>query len=397
MKDNIGHSYVTKFGNVLKVKDYYTICGKGRYILECSTCSKDVELFPYGSIDTSKDSVKEERCVCGCNPKYKYKKYQNDIKIRRRCAELGYKFIDYVGEYNGVFTKLILSNPVTGNIWDTTSVQTFLLNGVKDPKQHFSNLSNFFTLPSKHFITNFKNTGAFLEGTIFSRVEGSRWEYTCPRCSEDEYVQNDLCSGVFTSSGGHLSQGKLSCRCTQRFRWSPQQREYQITKLMSPLGWKFIKWKDTYKGKNSKFEWVCNKGHINETSVTNFLKRVSCKGCSANGYKNFIEGILYVVRWQDNITKKTFLKYGITNQSVNIRINSQGKKTSYSPTTLFTFKGDGVSVEMCEKKIKLEVGGNFCSREVMPRGFTETVEDTPENLSKILQIITTFNLTQSDT
>lgn len=391
MRNNIGKFYNTKFGNILTIVEYYTKNRKGRYILECDICSKDEEIFPYGSIDTSIDSVNMERCVCGCNPKYKYKEYQNTIRIIRRCRDLGYEFKGYAGAYSGVNTKIILHNPSTGNTWSTSSIQTFLLVGVKDPFVHYEKVREIFTLPDSMYKERFLSTGSYLQGTEFFRVSSKDWNYTCPVCSEDEYVIGGLCSGVFKSATIHLSEGKLSCRCSKTFRWSQDQREYQIKKLMEGNDWKFIGWVDgNYKNKNSKFNWVCQNGHVNTTSADNFLKRISCRGCSSNGYNKESDGLIHIVRWYND--KHTFLKYGITNKSVSSRISNQKAKTNFTPEILYQFSGDGLSVEDCEKLIKSEVGGNYCSKRDMPRGFTETLEDTENNLSNILQIISTFNL-----
>lgn len=86
-KNRIGESYETPFGNILTVINYFTEKHKGRFILSCNRCSKDKELFPGGKITTSVDSVNNKRCVCGCNPKYKFDKEQNTTRIERRCKE----------------------------------------------------------------------------------------------------------------------------------------------------------------------------------------------------------------------------------------------------------------------------------------------------------------------
>jgi hypothetical protein len=391
-KDFVGHSYITLFGNTLSVTGYYTEKQKGRLILECSICSVDEELFPFGSIVTSTDSVNNMRCVCACNPKYKHSRKQNDLRILRRCKELNYTFQGYINQYAGVTTKLRLYNPSTGNTWGSTSLQTFLLLGVRDPQEHFSNMAASNTLPDDHFIENFMKTGSFLSGTIFYRISTTRWRYTCPLCSKDEYVMNKLCDGYFESSAGHLSSGRKSCRCSGKYRWSKSQRNYQLKKFMVGLNWKVLGWEDGVSSKNSKVVWECDKGHENKTLFSNLVKRISCRQCSGNGFNNSKPASLYLVRWVCHETKYSCIKYGITNKAVSSRVTSQKSKTKLIPTLLYAFFGEGIDVECCERSIKNLVGGNYCSKEILPRGFSETAEDSPESLKSMLELISSYGL-----
>lgn len=392
----LNSSYETKFGNTLTVKSFKTENQKSLYTLECSVCSKDKELFPTGSIVTSGDSIRNKRCVCGCNPKYKFKKFQYLIEINRRCKDLGYVFKGFNGEYNGCNTKLLLYNPKTGNLWDKTSIQTFL-SGVQDPQEHFNTLTERFTLSDEVYKERLKISRLFLEGTEFYKLEGRRWQYWCPLCSEDKYVKAGVCSGVFESNVSHLMEGKKSCRCSGRYRWTKEQREFQIKEMFASKGWVFIDWKEDYKSaKISDVIWLCDKGHRNNTNVQNLLKRKSCPSCSGNGFNSNLPASLYIVRWSCPKSGYSCLKYGITNKEVLSRITNQKAKTKLEPSVLKIFYSkDGHIIEDCEKHIKSTMGGNYCDRETLPRGFTETLPDTPEVLNGLLEVISTFNLNKT--
>lgn len=392
----IGYAYKTSFGNTLIAKEYFTNNYKGKYIVECDVCSTDSELFPFGSIVTSGSSLIKNRCVCGCNPKYKHSEQQYVIKILRRCEELGYDYLGFKGSYTGYDTKVILHNKNTGNTWDTASIQTFLLVGVKDPQEHFNNLPTIFSKPDEYHIQKFIRSGSFNNVKDWIHLNKNKWNYTCNICSFDEYVVNGLCSGVFSATAGHLKSGKLSCRCSPTFRWSTEQREYQLSKVMKEKGWAFSYWIDgEYKNGNSSFKWFCDFGHENTTTFNNFIKRESCKHCSSNGFNPSNPALIYIVRWEDLKSGFTCLKYGITNKTVKSRVTNQKAKSTMKPSVLYTFHSEcGCDIESCEKEIKSKVGNNFCDKLLLPRGFSETVEDTNENLNKILGIIKTFNLTQ---
>jgi len=388
-----GYSYTTVHGNVLTAGEYSTRNQKGRYTISCSVCSEDTELFPTGSIETSGDSVREKRCVCGCGSGYRYTEDQYKIRIKRRCVEESYIFNGFVGKYKDYTTKLNLYNPATGNSWNTTNIQTFLLNGVRDPVVSLESSIATCTKSDDYFITNFMSTGRFLEGTEFYRHEGSRWSYTCPKCSFDEFVQNGVCSGVFEAYQGHLSGGKLSCRC-DRWKSTPEQVRYLIEKKLKEVGGTFLRWIGKNRTKrNGKFKWVCKEGHFNDSPVTYFLKTGNCKTCFANGFKNYLPAYLYIVRWASSDGTYSCLKYGITTVTIKSRIANQKAKSEMLPTVLYSFYHEnGKVVEDCEKTLKLEVGSHFCKRELLPRGFSETVDDTKDNLLKLTGVVERYSL-----
>lgn len=142
------------------------------------------------------------------------------------------------------------------------------------------------------------DTGKFLTGTKFWRSDSvdhkghkTRWNYECPLCSNDEYVQNGLCSGVFESSDSHLKSGKQSCRCYKGYRWSQEQRECQINKICYDEGLIFVDWynEEGYINHLSRIKWLCHSGHKNTSSINNFLRGKGCRICrdlnsTCNGY-----------------------------------------------------------------------------------------------------------------
>ena len=393
----VGEAYETKFGNTLTVRGYFTKHGKGRLIMSCDRCSLDKELFPEGKIVTSLDSFNAKRCVCACNPKHRFDEEQHNIRVERRCKELGYEFKGYRDDrYQGADTYLILHNPVTGNTWDTTIIQSFLRLGTKDPEVYNSLRGQSCKLPDDYFINKFKLTGSFKEDTIFERLNSRSWRYWCPNCSLDEYVKAGVCEPWFHSSSIHLLEGKVTCRCKKNsFRWNTEQRQYQIKKILNDnmLG-EFIGWgcPRGYTNGRSIVIWKCQgSNHRNETMFSNFIKRLSCEECSANGFKNHLPAYLYAVRWKGD--RYDAIKIGITNLDVRTRIQSQNLKTELTSELLNVYHHeDGNVVEECEKMIKRSLNCNYLTKGVMGRGFTETLEYSEENINKVKEIISTFNL-----
>lgn len=392
MSKYLNKAYTTKEGSVLTPIRYFTRNQKGRYVLECSVCSLDTELFPAGSIETSGDSIRQGCTVCGCNVKgFRYSEVQYKVLVDRECKVRGYIFEGFKEEScKAMGTHINLYNPITRNRWSSTTIQAFL-NGTGDPKAALIKTTQSSEKPCKEFIDRFNNTGRFLLGTTFIRSDKNIWKYICPSCSTDEYVMAGVCSGVFSGTTGHLSSGKRSCRCGKP-KWTKEQREYQIYKILTELGGgEFISWIGEFIGNRTKFKWKCSDGHENETILCNFFKRRKCKTCFANGFKNYLPARLYLTKWEYH--ERLSVKYGITNLTVASREQNQGKVTKFLPENIYEFyHEDGKVVEGCEKEIKKTLGGYFLSKEEFPRGYSETLELTEENITTILNIIEKYNL-----
>ncbi|CAH9013439.1 putative homing endonuclease [Vibrio phage 496E54-1] len=397
-KKMLGTKYITKEGSEITVVGVHSKRNhKTTYELHCSICSLDLEMFPKGSIYSVSDTIRNKRTPCGCSVKYKCSEDQYRIRIGRKCRELGYSFNGFYEKFSGCDTLLRLFNPVTNNSWETTSIQSLLVAGTKDPLGWENRRGKTCIKSDQYFVDKFNKTGVFPEGTEFWKIGGSRWRYRCPSCSEDEYVKEGLCSGVFESSAGHMSNGKLSCRCSVgRYRWNTEQREYQISKRLEGSGAVFSGWEDPkgYKNTRSKLRWVCDNGHTNIQTFYNFINRRGCRKCSKNGFNPSLPATIYLVRWTGE--EGNYLKFGITNKTVNERVVNQKAVSNLNPEVLHTFRHQqGSVIDLCEKKIKETLESGTCPKHLLPRGFTETVHDTPENLAKLLDIISTFNLKET--
>ena len=259
-------------------------CRSKMYKLKCSLCSEDLELFPdYFTLDTS--SLTRKVIPCGCYSKYRFNEQQQQVRVNRRCEELGYIFNGWVGEFKGVYTKINIYNPSTNNAWCTTDINSLINRGSKDPKQNMRNKEKNDSEYIKHFI----KTGKFLEGTEFWRSDrkGERgrsyWKYRCPVCSCDEYVEQGLCSGVFEGRIDKLKSGRLGCRCAKGARLTSEQRQYQLNKILQEEESEFLRWEDRYESVYSVFNWSCSKGHECSTVVEKFLQGRRCPSCVDNG------------------------------------------------------------------------------------------------------------------
>ena len=77
------------------------------YIVYCSVCALDSELFGEGYFKSNKyHLVSVEALPCGCSPAPRWTQEQYKILCKRKATELGYIFNGFVGEWKGNRTKV---------------------------------------------------------------------------------------------------------------------------------------------------------------------------------------------------------------------------------------------------------------------------------------------------
>lgn len=286
--------------------------GKTVCIVHCSICAKDSELFGDGNFKILHASLKRGHVPCGCAPTHKLTEQQYRVKLSRIFKERNYKLLS-VGEFKGSKTPIVIECLTDGHVWETSINPLMNDNGgcVKCCEQARRK-------PDDEMIDSFMASGVFVEGTRFWRSERKSaegkigyWNYTCPICSNDEYVEVGLCSGVFETRSNSLQIGSRSCRCSHGYEWSKPQREYQINKSIKDRGvpYKFVGWVDetTYRCKLS-----CGEHGEWEPNLGSFLSKESeCPSCAQTGFDPSLPGSIYVLRI--GTEQSGFTGYGISN------------------------------------------------------------------------------------
>lgn len=245
-------------------------------------------MWPSNSIKSIKSGLVRGSIPCGCAFNPKWNENQTRIRVQRECKKRGYVFNGWVGDYKGAHTRLNLYNPKTDNKWESLSVPR-LFRGSGDPTQRNDRISQSSLISDEIHINSFTKTKSFKKGTKFWRSnkanhQGSKsyWYYSCPVCSNDKYVKNKVCTGVFEGDISNLKNGSLSCRCSSKYRWSKEQREYQIREVCEGEGLVFIGWgSGGYRNNLSTLGWLCDKGHTNLTKVCSFINESTrCRICT---------------------------------------------------------------------------------------------------------------------
>lgn len=211
--------------------------------------------------------------------------------------------------------------------------------------------------------------------------------YQCSICSNDEYVQNGLCSGIFYIRGTNLMSGQRSCRCKRlngtvrkiaRCRLTEKQRIYQVKKRCEENGFTFISLDNQSEqgGKVSrKVKVICFCGKEFEVSIHGLMtgNRRSCGCFGKRGFDPTKEGHVYLVEWRNK--RRVFIKVGITSSTVKRRIAAQSSVTDYTPEILYSrcFKV-GQDAFDCERQILSELAKyrSYATSDEFPDGYTET-------------------------
>lgn len=188
------------------------------YILQCSKCSQDSELFGEGIFISLKSSLIEGQLPCGCARKTNWSLAQYEVLCRRAANSLGFTFNGFEGEWRKGLTKVSMTCPEHGE-WTTTSVTSLISGGRGCPKCGRITLIAASTKSDSVMIPTFRATGAFHEETTFWRsdrltAQGSKsyWFMSCPECGE-----------IGESTGSGLQKGQRPCDCSKH-----RQREAYI-------------------------------------------------------------------------------------------------------------------------------------------------------------------------
>ncbi|HBT0444805.1 TPA: hypothetical protein MA058_003461 [Klebsiella pneumoniae] len=303
------------------------------------------------------------------------------------CSIKNYRFEPFL--YKNNKTKITLScNNKTHPNWEVT-FKNFVNQENGCPACFSARRGANHKILDEVHIKDFMATGVFKEGTTFwrsSRLTSSGdknyWEYTCPVCSNDEYVKAGLCSGVFTSYVGSLKKGSLSCRCSSNYKYTKSQWEFRLRRLCAVRGYIFLGWAGKSWGSEYKFTYHCQ-AHGKQAMLPGpFLKGSGCPECQGKTQQQCYINIVY------DGEVPVALKFGIANLGIR-RVKTQNRRNllQMKQTHVYEFP----SVQQCrgaENTCKDELPCGILSSRELKDGWTETTSIL--NLDKIIEIYERF-------
>lgn len=203
-------------------------------------------------------------------------------------------------------------------------------------------------------------------------------------CMEDGYRWNTTVDKIVNS-------GRGCPKCAGNARPTEQEALEKCTSICQEMGYEVIGFPEGYKNSRSRFEYICKIHGKQEISYRDFVNYGNrCPSCAEYGYNPNKQGNFYVIKWSKN--SRSFIKFGITNRDIGVRIEEQARHTEYMPELLIaeTFE-DGKIPKIIEYNIKNSgIDIEIVSRDEFPDGFTETTH------TKNLALIRAYaNLMQS--
>lgn len=308
-------------------------------------------------------------------------------------AKEGITILGFIEPWQGSRTKLKCFCEKHGQ-WRTTVIHSFK-NGNSCPKcsgekAAFRGKAQKPNLKQDSFhIEGFMKTGSFHPETKFFRSkrvdsEGAKnyWNYTCPVCSNDEFVKAGVCSGKFEAKTGSLKEGRLSCRCYKSYHYTKDQWEYRLKKECKERGYEFINWKNEKFGNRAKFIYLCPL-HGKQTITPNHLLRG--KGCPQCAGQNQQECYINFVHDEDT---PVAVKFGIANNS-KIRLREQNRKNLFQMKQVQVYHFNLVeNCKAAERACLEELECGILTDRELEDGYTETT--SIQNLDKIIKIYERF-------
>lgn len=181
--------------------------GKLFYIIHCSICEKDSELFGEGYFTVGKYHIlKGENIPCGCSNFPKWTEEQMRVKIQRICDSKDYIFHGWVGDYRANTTRVAITSRLG---YSESLIIARLLAGQGCPFERLVKIGKSKRKSEEEIIESFLKTNAFHPNTKFERTfknsnPSDFWLVSCPSCME-----------VVESYRSNLQKGKLPCSCSR--------------------------------------------------------------------------------------------------------------------------------------------------------------------------------------
>ena len=182
----------TQFGNLTVIGWNGKYQNDKKYIVECSACKQDTELFGEGFFKISKGHLKTGYLPCGCAEKPKWTEQQYEIRSKRAAETKGLVFKGWSNKFSTVKgTKVLLECPDHGEyggmLLSYLIGKNFEHKGC--PGCFAIRMGDFKRKDDSVMINKFMSSGGFAEGTKFTRTEtldkyGHKkyWLVECPEC-----------------------------------------------------------------------------------------------------------------------------------------------------------------------------------------------------------------------
>lgn len=301
----VGSKFVSAKGGILEVTgllDRRESYGAKRYHLTCSICSADAELWPAESICSNKGNLVKGSSPCGCSAKPTYSERQMRIMLLRKLIPKGIELLGFVGEFNGLRTRVNLECKKHG-LWSTSWALSVIHADCGCPKCGDERCGIKNRMNPDDACARFMATGAFVDGTVFTKIEkkttqnsSAYWNVWCPICADDEYSKSGTCPTDFVGFHGSLGLGMRPCRCSSAYKYGKSELEFRAIKAQEKHGMRFIAWSEKAPITTDAIVIAeCSEHGQYEANFAPYEKTGGCPSCVSRGFRSVKNGYIYVL------------------------------------------------------------------------------------------------------
>lgn len=353
---------------------------RSKALFKCSKCYSDPELYGEGLFETGDyGSLCKGQIYCGCFNGYVHNKEQMLIKLKRLLKDKPYIIREDLIPENVRTTSRISLECMVHGVFEK-SLHNVLYNesgcqkcAKETVSKRMKGKAPIAAIDSQrkteeYFISKFLNTNCFPNGTVFTKINSTKWNVYCSVC--------DVTNECWTSS---LERGILSCKCMKGIRYTKAERDDQLRELAEQRSFRFVGWKEEDKqGAHDKIVIFCKIHGEFYPSVTNFLRGRGCPNCSNKNQKQCYINILY------DKDIPVAIKFGIAKDSI-VRTNKQNKNSVYRVENFGIWEFENVySCKEAERICKMSLECGVITKQEMLDGYSETTY--VYNLDKIVNI-----------
>lgn len=350
------------------------------YVVRCSVCAKDTELFGDGLFEINKANFEAGRIPCGCSRGYKYSEEQAVLRIKRVMQGKPYLLKGFVGGYKDSSSQVIFECEKHGQ-WSRRTVASVCSSGTGCRACAAIERGNNLKLDETSLVKEVKGK-VEAKGYIFHGLFGEYKSLTT------RLILECPAHGVWDTTTIHKMKYESSRGCpdcgaerTRTSRIVPEpERLKQVEQICSSLGYKFNGWVGNFKNIFTKLKLECPEhGEWRTTDIRGFTENgVGCPSC-----RNKTADMSYIHLVKDGEIPVA-LKFGISVRPQE-RLLEQKRKTCFSMESLGVWLFP--SREECwlaERECLTTLTCAILSKEEMPDGFRETTSVI--NLNSIISI-----------
>lgn len=348
------------------------------YEIHCTVCSLDHELHGTACYKLSSGDINKGIIPCGCSINPRWKPWQKEILIKREVSKHG---------------KVALPR----NQNDFRKVNLVCLLHGKEFKSNYYNIRKGKNLCCKDCLFEMKRealtpdlykcTDTLQDVQPNLQIVGKDFDrkgmvVMCDICSEDQLVQDGLCSGLFTKSFSSMKRGEKPCRCQKQYSYTVPQRVRLIEYVLedSGLDYEFVQ---AYKRLESHGEekylsdwgkFYCKTHGVFHRSLSRMWRlKQGCPTCELKfgGFNEKKTSVFYILRILGRETD--FVKFGISGQFHKRLVDHKTnlKKSGFSIESIETYSLSGSNARQLEGYVK----NKFDSIHIDVDGFkTESID-----------------------